>query len=108
MTITNDTPIAALTVLQFRELFFSTPSPRAEKQKPESLIFGLKECSEITGYSKSAIYARTSSNAIPFFKRDGKILFRRDEILSWLQEGKKPDSTLSKELDAKLLKRLKK
>jgi len=103
MTITNDTPIAALTVQQFKELFFSTPQPRAERPKPETLIFGLNECSEFTGYSKSAIYARTSTNAIPFFKRDGKILFRRDEILDWLQEGKKPD--LTSELDAKLLKR---
>lgn len=102
MTITNDTPIAALTVQQFKELFFSTP-PRPEKKKPETPIFGLNECSEFTGYSKSAIYARTSTNAIPFFKRDGKILFRRDEILSWLQEGRKPD--LTSELDAKLLKR---
>ena len=78
-------------------------SAKPLRPKPETPIFGLNECSEFTGFSKSAIYARTSTGAIPFFKRDGKILFRRDEILDWLQEGKKPD--LTSELDEKLLKR---
>lgn len=105
LKILPETPIAALTVQQFKELFFSTTS-HIEKPQPEKPIFGIEECSRITGYSKSAIYQRTSKGLIPCFLRDGKLLFRRDEIMDWLTEFRvNTKSEFSQDLDNKLTKR---
>jgi predicted DNA-binding transcriptional regulator AlpA len=108
LKITPETPIAALTVGQFTELFFSnkTSIPRSESQHSESQIFGIDECKKLTGYSSSAIYQRTSKNEIPHFKRDGKILFRRDEIISWMTENRvKTQSEQLNELDQRFVGR---
>ena len=101
LTISSETPIAALTVQQFRELFFQTP--KIEKTRQESSIIDVDTCAEITGYSKSAIYARTSKGLIPCFRRDGKLLFRKDEILNWLTENRViSQSDFSENLNGKL------
>ena len=104
LQITPETPIAALTVGQFKELFFTTP--KVEKPISESLIFGIVDCAKVTGYSKSAIYQRTSKGLIPCFRRDGTILFRRDEIMNWLTENRvTTQKEFSQNLDSKLVQR---
>ena len=106
LIITPETPIAALTVQQFRELFFTTPKIEKSQPQPENPIFGLKGCSKLTGYSASAIYARTSKGLIPCFRRDGKLLFRREEIMNWLTENRvTTQKEFSQDLDSKLTKR---
>lgn len=74
------------------------PMPESKTQ-----IFGVKACSRLTGYSASAIYARTSKGLIPCFRRDGKLLFRRNEIMDWLTENRVvTQKEFSNELDNKL------
>jgi len=84
---TNDTPLAALTIGQFKELLETTIQPKAiiqasEKTFPET--FGKKECSQLTGYAVNTINKMICEKAIPFYKRNAKVLFRRDEIEAWL------------------------
>ena len=106
LTITLETPIAALTVGQFRELFFTAPKFEKSQPQPENPIFGIDVCAKETGYSKSAIYARTSKGLIPCFRRDGKLLFRREEIMNWLTENRVvTQKEFSNDLDSKLTKR---
>lgn len=59
--------------------------------KPSSEIppvFGIKIAKEITGYSLPAIYQRTSKNLIPHFRRDGRLLFKKDELYAWMTENR--------------------
>lgn len=105
--ITNETPVSFLTVGQFisvlnrSEKRDQTP---AKIQMPE--IFGLDSVCELTGYSKATIYAKTSRNEIPHFKRDNKLLFRKADILAWMTAN--PVETIeehSMKLDDKLTNR---
>ena len=99
--VTHDTPISALTVQQFRELFFNEKKPSEQHHFPP--IFGIKVCKEVTGYSLAAIYQRTSKNLIPHFRRDGRVLFKREEIYEWMTENKvKTQDEFAQELDIKL------
>lgn len=84
--VTPETPISALTVQQFEELFFS----KRQMPQPQEIppIFGIKVCKEITGYSLPSIYQRTAKSLIPHFRRDGKLLFKRDEIYAWMTENR--------------------
>jgi len=86
--ITESTPIAALTVGQFKELFISSFRVETPKQ-PEPEIIGLKDCLKLTGYSKPSIYQKSSNGQIPCFRRDGKLYFRREEIINWMTSNRK-------------------
>lgn len=61
---------------------------RPEKQLnnyPE--VFGVKICSEMTGYAVNTIYKLTAKNEMPFFKPGNcgrKLMFRREEVLEWM------------------------
>jgi predicted DNA-binding transcriptional regulator AlpA len=81
------TPIAALSVGDFRELMLSMlPAMPIEPLKKESYTetFGKQECSQMTGYTVNTISKMVSARTIPFYKRNAKVIFVRDEIRAWL------------------------
>lgn len=84
LSIDNKTPIFQLTVGDLLSIIrMEQQQPQvSEKQIPE--IFRIDVLAEITGYSKPSIYAKTSRKEIPHFRRDGRLFFRRDEIMEWL------------------------
>jgi len=106
-TINESTPLAALTVGQFKELFISSFRIESPQQpEPDQEIFGIKGCRKLTGYSASAIYQRTSHGRIPCFRRDGKLFFRREEIINWMTSHRKgTKKEVAKNLDKKLIAR---
>ncbi len=105
--ITNETPVSFLTVGQLVYVLNRAEKrdqPPVKVQLPE--IFGLDTVCEQTGYSKATIYGKTSRNEIPHFKRDNKLFFRRDDIVSWITAN--PVETVgefSQKMDEKLTKR---
>ena len=85
--MTNETPIAVLTVGQFKELISSLidvePANKVVSVKlPET--FGKKECSQFTGYAVNTINKMICEKTIPFYKRNARVIFKRDEIQEWL------------------------
>ena len=103
--IDNKTPIFQLTVEDFLSILRKGKEPQTVEQNiPE--IFGIKTLQEITDYSKASIYSKTSKKEIPHFRRDGRLFFRRDEIMEWLTA--KPVKTVHehcRERDQRLTKR---
>ena len=84
---TNETPLAALTIGQFKDLLGEMVKPHLVVQnKQESFpeTFGKTECSQLTGYAVNTINKMICEKAIPFYKRNAKVLFRREEIEAWL------------------------
>ncbi len=84
---TNDTPLAALTIGQFKDLIVEMIPPQqiqlsTNPDSPET--FGKKECSEVTGYAVNTINKMICEKAIPFYKRNAKVIFRKCEIQDWL------------------------
>jgi excisionase family DNA binding protein len=84
---TNETPLAALTIGQFKDLLGDMVKPQLivqtnQESFPET--FGKNECSQLTGYAVNTINKMICEKAIPFYKRNAKVLFRREEIEAWL------------------------
>jgi predicted DNA-binding transcriptional regulator AlpA len=78
--------------------------------KPEikeiSQFFGVDTCEQVTGLAKPTIYRNTSKNLMPHYRRDGKLLFNRDEVYSWMTENKvKTQTERLEDLDRKLGKK---
>lgn len=52
-------------------------------------VLNLNEIAEYIGYSKSHIYKLTSTNQIPHYKPNGKVLFfDKNEVDTWLLNNK--------------------
>ena len=52
-------------------------------------FLNIEEVARFINESKSSVYSRTSSRNIPFYKRGKKLIFKKSEIQSWLEAGKK-------------------
>ena len=105
--ISESTPIFQLNVGQLLSVLKGRSE---EKEKPEKkeipLIYGVEICVEVTGLARPTIYRNTSKNLMPHYRRDGKLLFKRDEIYSWLTENRvKTKSEYCRDLDSALTKR---
>lgn len=101
-----ETPIFQLTVGEFLTILNLTQKAPVINTPQIPDIFGVKTLREITGYSYASIYAKTSKNQLKHFKRDGKLFFRRDDIMQWLTAN--PVATTNeccKDLDEKLITR---
>ncbi len=84
---TNETPLAALTIGQFKDLLGEMVKPQLVVQTKQDAFpdtFGKNECSKLTGYAVNTINKMICEKAIPFYKRNAKVLFRREEIEAWL------------------------
>lgn len=84
---TNETPLAALTIGQFKELLgtmIQSPPNIQTQQESFPETFGKKECSQLTGYAVNTINKMICEKAIPFYKRNAKVLFKKNEIEAWL------------------------
>lgn len=85
--MTNETPIAVLTVGQFKELINTLIE--AEPIKSEATVelpetFGKKECSQLTGYAVNTINKMICERKIPFYKKNARVIFKKSEIENWL------------------------
>ena len=93
--ITDETPIAMLTVGQLKEILsidkimgHLTPS-----RAPDKEVLTAADLARLTGYSISTVYKLTSERKIPFHKpehKGRKLYFNREEILDWLQSESHP------------------
>ena len=93
--ITDDTPIAMLTVGQLKEILsidkimgHLTPS-----RAPDKEVLTAADLARLTGYSISTVYKLTSERKIPFHKpehKGRKLYFNREEIPDWLQSESHP------------------
>jgi excisionase family DNA binding protein len=52
-------------------------------------LMNISELAEFIDESVQSIYARTSQRTIPFYKKGKKLLFKKSEILDWLEARKK-------------------
>ena len=86
---TNDTPLAAMTIGQFKEMLDTLikPAPSQILQKNDTQFpktFGKIVCSQLTGYAVNTINKMICEKKIPFYKKNAKVIFKRDEIEEWL------------------------
>jgi predicted DNA-binding transcriptional regulator AlpA len=84
---TNETPLAALTIRQFKELLVDMVKPQPislSEQKVFPETFGKKECSKLTGYSVNTINKKICEKKIPYYKKNARVIFKRNEIEDWL------------------------
>lgn len=87
MEFNENTPIACLTVAQFRELV-KTGEPSIPKQKQCRKYLTRLELCELTGFKLNTINMKVCRGEIPGRRKiGGKSLFETETILKWIESG---------------------
>lgn len=56
---------------------------------PIKEILSIDEAATFINLARQTLYSLCSKRAIPFYKRNKRLYFKRSELLSWIEEGKK-------------------
>lgn len=92
-TITDGTPIGALTVGQFKELFYTTPQPTPEIIQPtppeRRTLHSIRELADFIGCSTVTAHKFKSQGRIPFKQIGRKVLFNTVDVLNAMDQSKK-------------------
>lgn len=62
---------------------------------PEHELMDVKQVSALLNLARATVYEKTSLRLLPHYKKGKKILFKRSEILAWMESGRvdiAPDS----------------
>ena len=56
-------------------------------------VLSIQKASELTGYSKSTLYGKSSRGEIPVSNMGNKLIFFRSDLLAWMRSYKKESIT---------------
>jgi len=56
---------------------------------PESQLLTVKEAASFLDLAVPTLYKLTSNREIPFFKRGKRVYFRKEELVKWVEQGRK-------------------
>lgn len=59
------------------------------KEEEKDELIPIKEAALVVKYSLPSMYRLVNSREIPSFKKAGKILFSKEELIKWAKEGRR-------------------
>jgi excisionase family DNA binding protein len=54
----------------------------------DSELIDVKQASAMLNLARATVYEKTSLKLLPHYKKGKKIMFKRSELLAWLESGK--------------------
>ena len=61
----------------------------ASEKSGNDEFLNVQQVAELIEESVPSIYTRTSHRTIPYYKKGKRLLFKKSEILKWIETGKK-------------------
>ncbi len=61
----------------------------AEPTQPKEDILNFNEMCKFLGIAKPTGYAKTSNGELPLFKKGGKLYFKKSELITWIETGRR-------------------
>jgi excisionase family DNA binding protein len=93
MKIDKNRPMYSLSVEEYiqlnQEILSSFKDPEVETEKNNSEIMDIEEAAIYLKMAKQTVYSMISRKILPYFKRGKRVFFRKAELLSWLEKGRK-------------------
>jgi excisionase family DNA binding protein len=69
----------------FREIVRDEIASIPTVNQNEKPYLTIQEAADLTGHAKQTLYRLTSEKEIPHLKRGGKILFKRSDLIAWVE-----------------------
>ncbi|PKP20811.1 MAG: hypothetical protein CVU05_08255 [Bacteroidetes bacterium HGW-Bacteroidetes-21] len=93
MNIDKNRPVYSLSVEEFiqlnKEIFSSISESKNNLTTPSGEIMNIEEAAVFLKMAKQTVYSLISKSILPYFKRGKRVFFRKEELLSWLEKGRK-------------------
>ena len=61
---------------------------KAETQPKPNIPLGIKNVSDLTGYTVATIYGYCQRREIPYHKKGNRLYFFKSDIIDWIKTGK--------------------
>ena len=93
MKIDKDRPMYSLSVEEYialnQEILSAIKSPEAEIERNNTEIMNIDQAAVYLKMAKQTVYSMISRRLLPYFKRGKRVFFRKNELLTWLEKGRK-------------------
>ncbi len=80
-------------VIEMKMILSSLPKAQPEKKE----LIGIDEASQIIHKAKPTIYALVRKGVLPAYKQGKKLYFYEDELIEWVENGRRSTSPQSYE-----------
>lgn len=93
MNIDKNRPIYSLSVEEYiqlsREILQEFTTNDGGSKNVAGEIMDVDEAAAYLKMAKQTVYSMVSRRLLPYFKRGKRVFFRKEELLSWLEKGRK-------------------
>lgn len=93
MNIDKNRPVYSLSVEEFiqlnQEIHSGLSGNNSGNDSSIGEIMNIEEAAAYLKMAKQTVYSMVSRRLLPYFKRGKRVFFRREELLSWLERGRK-------------------
>lgn len=79
-------------LIAFAKEFINSNKTTVVESKEQDDILTFEEMCSLLNIAKPTGYTKTSKGEIPHFKRGGKLYFKKSELITWIEEGRKKTS----------------
>ena len=62
---------------------------REELKGQGKMFMNIEEAAEFTGFSVATLYTYINKKTVPYIKKGGKVMFKRESLIDWMEEGEK-------------------
>ena len=74
-------------------LFFK----QQKSQPPQEDLIGIEQACKVLGLAKPTVYAMTQSKKIPFYQPGRKLMFKRSELVEWMEQSRRESASQTHE-----------
>jgi len=93
MNIDKNRPMYSLSVEEYiqlsREILQEFTTNDGGSKHVAGEIMDVDEAAAYLKMAKQTVYSMVSRRLLPYFKRGKRVFFRKEELLSWLEKGRK-------------------
>ena len=69
--------------------YVSDKPPPGMKEPIRQKLLNVKQAAQLLGYEVATIYDKTHRRIIPFLKKGRKLWFKEEDLLAWVESGRK-------------------
>ena len=93
MNIDKNRPMYSLSVEEYiqlnQEILSGISIKEGEAPATTGDIMNVDEAAAYLKMAKQTVYCMVSKRLLPYFKRGKRVFFRKEELLSWLEKGRR-------------------
>ena len=85
--------LSSLIQSSVRKVLKETPTPKVEPTDQQEQLLTIQQAAKLLSLSVPTMYSKVSKGELPVLKRSKRLYFYRNELLEYINEGRKQSNT---------------